>query len=126
MHSKVPKKAQLIGLSRGCPSPFTRLKRTGIFPVLFLVPVLRSRLLSLLAGFAGRLRRRFHTPFGARLHLVLRALLRCSAGLLGNSSAGPRLRWLSRRLLWGLLVVRWRDLLLSRRGAGGGAPGNAT
>src|SRR3954465_2883221 len=108
MHSKVPKKAQFIGLSRGCPSPFTRLKRTGISPVLFLVPVFRvpvfrSRALSLLGSFARRLRRRFHVPTGPWLHLVICALLQCSAGLLGSSSARPRLCWLSGRLLGGLL-----------------------
>ncbi len=122
MHSKLPDAPPGY---RGCPSPFTRLKRTWI-PVLFFLPDLRfpiSRSLPLLGCFARRRcwrGRCFTTRTGLRawLRRWFYALLRGCAGLRRRGiTAG--LRGYAGRLLRCLLAVSWRDLLLSRRVAGG-------
>ena len=130
MHSKLPNAPSGY---RGCPSPFTRLKRTGV-PVLFFLPDLRfliSRSLTLLGCFIGRLRcwRGLRFTIRAGPCVLLRrwsyTLLRGRAWLLGSPAGTWRtgiitgLRGYSGRLLGCLLAVPWRDLLLSRRVAGG-------
>ena len=66
-------------LEKGCPSPFTRLKRTGLAPVLFFLPVFGSSV----SGFRA-------SPFLGDLTRGLRGLgfaaVRSSAGLRGVRS----------------------------------------
>src|SRR5215211_1042435 len=117
MHSKVLTTYRF----RGCPSPFTRPKRTGTNPVLFFVP---SLAVNLLAG--GVLLFLFATRAG--LHLVFD--LRCFFRLLWRSAVDTRLRGLLLRSLLvfdgrALLLFGWVDRGLRVRGAAQNGEGRA-